>query len=121
MNSDVKISESVQPGDIVFECPQCSKSLAIEPRGAGLLITCPDCGTEVQVPVPEADESEEDATVALQYRIAQLERQAAADRARFDEINRELALIQAALDRLVGVMQEVVSPPADEDAGQTEP
>ncbi|MBU0676751.1 MAG: hypothetical protein KJ626_01425 [Verrucomicrobia bacterium] len=39
--------------DIFFECPSCAKGLAIDRRGAGLMITCPDCGTRMQVPVPD--------------------------------------------------------------------
>lgn len=39
-----------EEGDIIFDCEYCGKSLAIDPRGAGLIITCPDCGNNVQVP-----------------------------------------------------------------------
>ena len=42
--------------DIIFNCPKCGKSLSIDRRGAGLLITCPDCQQQVQVPVPEDDD-----------------------------------------------------------------
>lgn len=45
-----------QEGDIIFDCPECQKSIAIDPRGAGLMITCPDCRERVQVPFPEEDE-----------------------------------------------------------------
>ncbi len=39
--------------DVVFECPECGKSLAIDRRGAGLTIACPGCQTLVRVPVPQ--------------------------------------------------------------------
>ena len=39
--------------DIIFECPNCSKSLGIDARGAGLMVTCPDCSLRMQVPVPD--------------------------------------------------------------------
>jgi predicted nucleic acid-binding Zn-ribbon protein len=38
--------------DVVFECPHCGKSLAIDRRGSGLTIACPGCQTQVRVPVP---------------------------------------------------------------------
>jgi hypothetical protein len=36
--------------DIIFDCPHCGRSLAINERGAGLIVTCPDCQREAQVP-----------------------------------------------------------------------
>jgi len=39
--------------DIVFECPHCSKSMAIDPRGAGYVITCPQCTNQMTVPHPQ--------------------------------------------------------------------
>ena len=45
---DVEISER----DVVFECPSCAKSLAIDRRGAGLTISCPQCSEPVRVPMP---------------------------------------------------------------------
>lgn len=50
-----KIEEPVdiKETDIVFDCPYCGKSLAIDYRGAGLTIPCTDCGKSVVVPIPE--------------------------------------------------------------------
>ena len=48
-DSDSEIKES----DIIFDCPLCGKSLAIDFRGAGLTIPCTDCGESVVVPIPE--------------------------------------------------------------------
>ncbi|MBP7274780.1 MAG: hypothetical protein KBA51_01095 [Kiritimatiellae bacterium] len=39
--------------DIIFDCPRCGKSLCIEESGAGRVVPCPDCGTRMQVPIPE--------------------------------------------------------------------
>jgi len=39
--------------DILFECGQCGKSLAIDCRGAGLNVPCPQCGSELEVPIPD--------------------------------------------------------------------
>ncbi len=41
-------------GDILFECPYCAKSMAIEAAGAGLMVPCANCGRPVQVPIPDA-------------------------------------------------------------------
>lgn len=89
-------STEIKETDIVFDCPQCSKSLAIDYRGAGLTIRCTDCGSDVQVPIPEGmelgdiDSTEEEQEIrilnlrrllsASEYRIKQLE-------AEVDELN----------------------------------
>ncbi len=115
----------LQPGDIIFECPQCGKSLAIDVRGAGYIVRCPECQTEIQVPgtdtglgaagglsepaTPPAGESH--ATDALLAEIDRLKHQQALDAERNRRISAELALIQAALDRLVGMLE---STPASE-------
>jgi transcription elongation factor Elf1 len=78
----------IRETDIVFDCPHCGKSLAIDYRGAGLTIPCSDCGVDVQVPIPEGmqltdiDSTEEEQEIrilnlrrslhAAEYRIRQL-------------------------------------------------
>ncbi len=49
--------------DIIFECPHCAKSMAIDRRGGGLMISCPDCGTRIRVPEPEPLELAPESTV----------------------------------------------------------
>ncbi len=56
MTDEITESEDIKDTDIIFDCPHCGKSLAIDYRGAGLTIPCSDCGTEVQVPIPEGME-----------------------------------------------------------------
>lgn len=57
--------------DIVFECPHCGKSLAIDYHGAGLTIPCTDCKELVEVPIPKGmdmsdlDSSESDLEIRL--------------------------------------------------------
>jgi len=46
-------AQDIQDTDIIFECPLCSKSLAIDYHAAGLSIPCTDCGAMVVVPVPD--------------------------------------------------------------------
>ena len=47
------IDENIRETDIVFDCPHCGHGLVIDNRGAGLVITCAECGKPVQVPIPE--------------------------------------------------------------------
>lgn len=47
--TDVEIRET----DIAFDCPHCGHGLVIDNRGAGLVISCANCGKPVQVPIPE--------------------------------------------------------------------
>ncbi len=43
----------IRDTDIVFDCPHCGHGLVIDYRGAGLVISCVQCGQPVQVPIPE--------------------------------------------------------------------
>ena len=88
-NSPAEIKET----DIVFDCPFCSKSLAIDYRGAGLTIPCTDCGKLVEVPIPEGmelsdfDSSEGDQEV----RIVQMRKSLAAAHARIAQLEVDVA------------------------------
>ena len=57
MANDDTLNESFPAKDIVFECGVCGKSLVINALGAGLAITCPDCGAEQQVPLAAGAEA----------------------------------------------------------------
>lgn len=111
----------VQPTDIVFECPQCGKSLAIDPRGIGLVIECPGCQTQVLVPAPRLDEealSDEETGgdeqgIDLAERLQLLERFHALDQQRLQQISAEMGLIQAALDRVVDLLNDAQTPPSE--------
>ena len=48
--------EEIRDTDIVFDCPHCSKTLVIDYRGAGLQISCSECGKDVLVPIPDGME-----------------------------------------------------------------
>lgn len=43
----------IQDTDVVFDCPHCGHNLCIDYRGAGLQITCSECGEPVLVPIPD--------------------------------------------------------------------
>jgi DNA-directed RNA polymerase subunit M/transcription elongation factor TFIIS len=107
--------------DILFECPQCGKSLEIDARGAGYIIVCPDCKHEIQVPAWNTAESEshedegdddtrqrvkiEEMLQQLQVKISQLEKQQKADEHCFKRLGDEIVLIQAALDRITEIVE----------------
>lgn len=46
------IADDISDTDIVFECPACNKSMAIDRRGAGRIINCSGCGKRLTVPQP---------------------------------------------------------------------
>ena len=55
--------DEIPPDDITFDCPHCGKNHSIDPRGAGLVINCTECGEPLTVPIPEGLEIEDfDAT-----------------------------------------------------------
>lgn len=131
MQQEVKAAGSgeVQPTDIIFECPQCRKSLAIDVRGAGYIVTCPDCRTQIQVPGMESEEGAGEALpggvpppvpASPEDRIAHLERLRHLDRDRLQQISGELALIQASIDRVMGLLEDaqVVPPPVAETSDE---
>ena len=47
-----EVSEEIKSTDIIFSCPSCGHSLAIDYRGAGLQINCTQCGMPTLVPIP---------------------------------------------------------------------
>ncbi len=108
----------LQPDDIVFECPTCGKSLGIDPRGVGLVVTCPDCQSQIQVPeVEEADQNGEETQITevpvdLAERVRLLERFHAIDQERLQQISAEVGLIQSALDRVVALITDAQQTPS---------
>jgi len=36
--------------DIHFNCPRCGQNLSVEERGAGMLVNCPGCKEEIEIP-----------------------------------------------------------------------
>lgn len=43
--------------NIIFPCPHCTRSLEVEPAGAGLTVKCPLCNKDVRIPQPAAEPS----------------------------------------------------------------
>ena len=88
----------IKETDIIFDCPHCGKSLAIDYRGAGLAIPCTDCGKEVEVPIPEGmeltdiDSSDEEQEI----RILNLRRSLAAAEFRVEQLEAQVAVLTEA-------------------------
>ncbi len=125
----------IRESDIVFDCPNCQKSLAIDYHGAGLTIACPDCASRIQVPIPEGmdvsdiDSSTQDQEVKiihmrevlsasqnrmieieteledLERRREALEKIRSENAIRFDVIGREMEIIQRSLVRIAEVLE----------------
>jgi hypothetical protein len=92
MAGEVVTSPEIKDTDIVFDCPHCGKSLAIDYRGAGLSVPCTDCGKYVPVPIPEGMELDDiDSTEEEQeVRILNLRRSLAAAHFRIRELEGEI-------------------------------
>lgn len=102
MPDDQRDSTEIKDTDIVFDCPHCGKSLAIDYRGAGLTIPCTDCGKTVEVPIPEGmdiadiDSSDED----QEMQILNLRRLLSESEYRIDQIRTELDDVRSRRDDL---------------------
>jgi len=130
-------ASEIKDTDIIFDCPHCGKSLAIDYRGAGLYIPCTDCGKNVAVPIPEGmelsdiDSSEEEQEIrilnlrkslaAAEFRIEQLQRELGnlGDRrealehdrsehvTRWDTVSKKVAVIQKAMQDIGKALEDI--------------
>lgn len=118
MADEVKVSTGEPgPNDVVFDCTNCGRSLCIDSVAAGFSIVCPHCNSEQSVPGemaglgPEEGEATDEAVESggmdeLLLQREQLENMLAVQQGRLEQISREMALIQAAIDRIVGLLQD---------------
>ncbi|MDA3873560.1 MAG: hypothetical protein PF795_06340 [Kiritimatiellae bacterium] len=116
--------------DIIFECPFCTKSMAIDKRGMGLTINCPQCDGLVRVPtVSESTEATPDSVTMpvegladaldesrdeideLKQKISDLEdlresleKQSSLQEEKLSLLRREFSNIQSALDQVSMMM-----------------
>jgi predicted nucleic acid-binding Zn-ribbon protein len=102
MAEEDRDTSEIKDTDIIFDCPYCGKSLAIDYRGAGLVIPCTDCGKPVEVPIPDGMQiSDIDNTAEEQeMQILNLRRSLAMAEARIDNLENELRDIAARRDEL---------------------
>ena len=97
------IGNDVTDTDIVFNCPHCEKSLVIDYRGAGMIITCTSCHQPVQVPIPDgmriSDLDNQDSE-ALQLQLGNIRAAMEKSERRQRELEKSLAEIHAVCERL---------------------
>jgi hypothetical protein len=111
MADEPLIKEEIVVDEIFFNCPKCGKSLSIDVRGEGYVVSCPDCHTEVQVPTAGVAAQVTSSTLGeLRERLEAIARLRAMDKERFAKIAGEMALVQAALDRVVSLVQDALTP-----------
>ena len=143
-----ELEDEIKETDIVFDCPHCSKSLAIDYRGAGLTITCSDCGNDIEVPIPEGmeladvDSTSEDqelrvihlrrslhhaqerilglenAVEDLLQRRDELERDQTAQRWQRATVDERLGLVESALQTLTESFRQLSAAIHGEDVGE---
>ena len=110
--SDVQVRENTEEADIrdtdiVFDCPHCGKNLVIDYRGAGLQISCSECGETVLVPIPDGMELTD-----LDLDPGEILKQLFATRRNYQKAELAIHALKARLTQLqeaLGVMQEVVA------------
>jgi transcription elongation factor Elf1 len=132
MNAPAKEKTDFTADDIIFECPFCAKSMAIDKRGMGVTIKCPECNGMVRVPTvsestegaPQSlnmpvegladalDESRDDIDELkqkiskLETLLEEMENQSSAHELKFTALRREFGSIQSALDQVAMLMAD---------------
>ena len=97
----------IRDTDIVFDCPYCGKNLAIDYRGAGLQISCSECGKEVLVPIPDGMQLTD-----LDLDSGEILKQLFATRRNYQKAELKVQELKSSLVQMqetLGVLQEVVS------------
>jgi transcription elongation factor Elf1 len=132
MADEIRETSEVKESDIVFDCPHCGKSLAIDYRGAGLTIPCSDCGNTVEVPIPDGmqladidsgEEEQEMLILNLRRSVAGAEARVKQLEAEIDELNSRRETLEKSRSNniyqfgqileKVGVMQKLLKQMAD--------
>ncbi len=93
--------------DIVFDCPQCGKSLVIDYRGAGLEINCSQCGAGVLVPIPDGMQLTD-----LDLDPGEILKQLFATRRNYQKAELKIQALKTRLNQIqetLGVMRSVVA------------
>ena len=110
--SDVQVRENTEEADIrdtaiVFDCPHCGKNLVIDYRGAGLQISCSECGETVLVPIPDGMELND-----LDLDPGEILKQLFATRRNYQKAELKVQELKARLVQMqetLGVLQDVVA------------
>ena len=56
--------------DVTFDCPECSHNLIVDEQATGMVVPCPECGTQIRVPALGTDLSVSEAADAGEARTA---------------------------------------------------
>ena len=110
--SEVLVRENTEDADIrdtdiVFDCPHCGKNLVIDYRGAGLQISCSECGETVLVPIPDGMELND-----LDLDPGEILKQLFATRRNYQKAELKVQELKARLVQMqetLGVLQDVVA------------
>ena len=110
--TDVPVRENgdeteIRDTDIVFDCPHCGKNLVIDYRGAGLQISCSECGETVLVPIPDGMELND-----LDLDPGEILKQLFATRRNYQKAELKVQELKARLVQMqetLGVLQDVVA------------
>ena len=110
--SDVQVRENTEEADIrdtdiVFDCPHCGKNLVIDYRGAGLQISCSECGETVLAPIPDGMELND-----LDLDPGEILKQLFATRRNYQKAELKVQELKARLVQMqetLGVLQDVVA------------
>lgn len=97
----------IRDTDIVFDCPHCGKNLVIDYRGAGLQISCSECGETVLVPIPDGMELND-----LDLDPGEILKQLFATRRNYQKAELKVQELKARLVQMqetLGVLQDVVA------------
>jgi rRNA maturation protein Nop10 len=91
----------------VFDCPHCGHNLCIDYRGAGLQITCSECGEAVLVPIPDGMKIDD-----LDLDPGEILKQLFATRRNYQKAESQVQKLKArlvSLQEALGAMQEVIA------------
>lgn len=97
----------IRDTDIVCDCPNCGKSMAIDYRAAGLQINCSQCGASVLVPIPDGMELGD-----LDLEPGEILKQLFATRRNYQKAELTIQSLKARLVQMqetLGVLQQVVA------------
>ena len=112
MSEDINETEEVfaegdtiiRDTDIVFDCPHCGHNLAIDYKGAGLQITCVNCGQSVLVPIPDGMDITD-----LDLEPGEILKQLFAARRNLQKAEQRIAFLEEKLRNVSAVLGQAIS------------